>query len=119
MPTVATAPPAARPITAAAIARAYDRYVAALWRGESEEVRRFGAWLKGHWGLGPSEPPTPPAAISALGGAGASIRWHEADGLLLGYIPGVPLRCYQIPTDADVPPIAAYADPARVPARNG
>lgn len=92
------------------LARAYDRYVSALWRGESEEVRRFAAWLKGCWGIdGPPEPAGPPTAVSALGGAGASIRWYEADGLVLGYIPGVPLRCYRVSAEADLPELAAYA----------
>ena len=97
------------PTSAVELARAYDRYVAALWRGESEEVRRFGNWLKWCWGLGgPPEPAGPPAAISTLGGAGTSIRWHEIDGVVCGYIPGVLHRCYQVPVDADPPAIAAY-----------
>jgi uncharacterized membrane protein YqaE (UPF0057 family) len=93
------------------LARAYDRYVSALWRGESEEVRRFASWLKGCWALGgPPEPSGPAAAVSALGGAGTSIRWYDVDGTIVGYIPGVPHRCYQVPTDADPPVIAAYRD---------
>lgn len=99
---------AATSLTADDLARGHDRYVAALWRGESEAVRRFGAWLKGCWGLGPPEPSASPAAVSALGGAGTGIRWHEVDGLILGYIPGVPHRCFQVPVDAELPAIAAY-----------
>ena len=96
------------PTSAHQLARAYDQYVSALWRGESDEVRRFAAWLKECWGLGgPAEPAGPPAAVSALGGAGTSIRWYEADGLVLGYIPGVPHRCYRVPVDADPPVISA------------
>ena len=95
--------------TAEELAHGYDRYVAAIWRGESEEVRRFGAWLKGCWGLdGPPEPAEAPEAVSALGGAGASIRWYERDGTIYGYIPGVPHRCYRVPHDAEPPPIPAY-----------
>lgn len=116
--------PAATPpsmITAAELATAYDRYVAALWRGESEEVRRFGAWLKGCWELGSPEPSTPPAAISALGGAGASIRWHEApaDCLVLGYIPGVLHRCYRIPNTAVVPVLSPYPRSRAAPSLRG
>lgn len=93
--------------TALDLARGYDRYVSALWRGESAEVRRFAAWLKECWGLdGPPEPDGPPAAISALGGAGTSIRWYEGEGVVLGYIPGVAHRCYRIPNDADVPAVS-------------
>lgn len=95
--------------TAEQLAQAYDRYVSALWRGESEEVRRFAAWLKGCWGIGEApEPEGPPAAVSALGGAGTSIRWYETDGEVRGYIPGVPLRCYRVPADAEPPALAAY-----------
>jgi len=95
------------PTSAADLARRYDRYVSALWRGESDEVRRFAAWLKGCWGLdGPPEPEGPPAAISALGGAGTSIRWYEQDGAVLGYIPGVAHRCYRVPIDAEPPAIS-------------
>ena len=56
--------------------------------------------------------------ISALGGAGASIRWYEAGGQVLGYIPGVPHRCYQIPRDAAPPAIAAYPGRKPVPVRD-
>ena len=102
------------PTSADQLARAYDRYVSALWRGESDEVHRFAVWLKGWWGVGaPAEPGRRPDAISALGGAGTSIRWYEVDGLVLGYIPGVPHRCYRVPTDAAPPVIAEY--PGRKP----
>ncbi len=98
--------------TARQLAQAYDRYVSAVWRGETDETQRFAAWLKGCWGLGgPDEPSAPPTAISALGGAGASIRWHETPTAILGYIPGVPHRCYQVPRDAIMPD----ADRAGVP----
>ena len=97
------------PTSAEHLARAYDRYVSALWRGESDEVRRFAAWLKGCWALGaPPEPGRQPDAVSALGGAGTSIRWYEADGLVLGYIPGVPHRCYKVSTVAVPPEVSDY-----------
>lgn len=102
------------PTSADELARAYDRYVAAFWRGETDEVRRFAAWLKGRWGLGgPPEPAGPPDAVSALGGAGASIRWYEADGMVFGYIPGVPHRCYQVRRDAEPPPLPTYGATSR------
>ena len=95
--------------TASELARAYDRYVAALWRGESEEVLRFGTWLKRCWGLGgPAEPVGPPDAVSVLDGAGMSIRWYERDGHVLGYIPGVAQRCYRVPSDVAPPSLPAY-----------
>ena len=93
--------------TARQLAQAYDRYVSAVWRGETDETQRFAAWLKGCWGLGgPDEPAASPTAISALGGAGASIRWHETPATIFGYIPGVPHRCYQVPRDAVMPDAA-------------
>ena len=100
--------------TARQIARAYDSYISAVWRGDTSETRRFAAWLKGCWGLGgPPEPAAPPAAISALGGAGASIRWHETPSMILGYIPGVLHRCYQVPRDAVIPGSASDAEPVQ------
>lgn len=87
------------------MATACDRYVSALWRGESEEVVRFSTWLRNHWALGPAEPTAKPAAFSAVGGGGAGIAWYEAGRMIYGYIPGVPLRCYQIPADARPPEI--------------
>ena len=73
------------PTSADQLARAYDRYVSALWRGESDEVHRFAVWLKGWWGAGaPAEPGRRRAAISALAGAGGRIGWKEVDGLGLG-----------------------------------
>ena len=97
------------PTSAAELARAYDRYVSALWRGESDEAHRFGAWLRRCWGLGdPPEPAGPPAAVSTHGGAGTSIRWYELDGMVFGYILGVPHHCYQFPIEDDPPAVAAY-----------
>ena len=106
------------PTSAVDLARAYDRYMSALWRGESAEVHRFGAWLRGCWGLGgPPEPAGPPTAVSTLGGAGTSIRWHERDGMVFGYIPGVPHHCYRVSVADDPPAITAYANSAHVGSR--
>jgi hypothetical protein len=93
------------PTTARQVAQAYDRYVAAVWRGETAATARFAIWLRGCWDLGPPEPDDVPQAISALGGAGASIRWHETPATILGYIPGVPHRCYQVSRSEPVPDV--------------
>ena len=90
-------------LTASDLARLCDQYVSALWRGETDEVHRFGVWLRAHWALGPDEPPGAPAAFSSVGGGGAGIRWHRRDGMLLGYIPDVLDRCYQVSVE-ETPP---------------
>lgn len=95
--------------TAREMARTCDLYVSALWRGESEEVVRFSRWLRNHWALGPDEPGSMPAAFSAVGGGGAGIRWYEVGGMIYGYIPGVAMRCYQIPKAAEPPALASFA----------
>lgn len=95
--------------TAREIARLCDLYVSALWRGESEGAIPFSRWLRNHWALGPDEPGGSPAAISAVGGGGAGIRWHEVGETIYGYVPGVPLRCYQIPKAAIPPALGSAA----------
>ena len=106
------------PTSAAELAVPYDGYVCALWRGESDQVRRLATWLNGRSRLGgPASPSSPPAAVSTLGGSGTSIRWHEADGFVLGYIPGVPHRCYRVPMDADPPVIPVPWSRETVPSR--
>lgn len=100
------------------MARVCDQYVSALWRGESEEVVRFASWLRNHWAIGPMEPSRPPIAFSAVGGGGAGIRWHEVGTMIYGYIPGVPLRCYQVPLDARPPRIELRIIPEPVVAES-
>jgi hypothetical protein len=110
LPPGASAPPAppqpegtAMPTTAPRIARRYDEYVSAVWRGD-RDVTRFADWLTGCWRMGgPPEPPGPPDAVSHLGAAGAGIRWHQTPTTVFGYIPGVRDRCYQVPVNADPP----------------
>jgi len=89
-------------MTAAQLARAYDRYLAALWRGE--DAPAFAAWLAAHWG--PAERPEPatlPLALSRLGAGGRGIRWHEAGPQVIGHVPGQARACYRVPRTA-VPP---------------
>jgi hypothetical protein len=96
--------------TARELARSYDQYVFARWRGEDEAVVPFATWLAGFWGEGPPEPATAPAAISVLGGAGRGIRWHEVEGNVLGYVRGwTGQACYQIPAAAAMPSVSTAA----------
>ena len=81
-------------------------------------MRRFAAWLGECWGLaGSPEPEGPPPAIGTLGGAGTSIQWYERDGVVLGYVPGVPHRCYRVPVDAAPPPTSVAWTPGAVRSR--
>jgi hypothetical protein len=89
-------------VTAAQLARAYDRYLFAHWRGE--DAPAFAAWLAGHWGPADRpEPATPPTAFSRLGAGGRGIRWHEAGATVVGYIPGLARACYRVPRTAAPP----------------
>jgi hypothetical protein len=61
----------------------------------------FDAWLSAFWRSDcPPEPDTCPDAVSFLGGAngGGAIRWYEADGAVAGYLPGIPRRCFWVPS---------------------
>jgi hypothetical protein len=93
------------------IARSYDRYLAALWRGEN--VGSFGAWLSAHWSPveGP-EPVGPPAAFSPHGGGGRGIRWYQTPTSVVGYVSGFPHGCYRIPATDSPPAIASAGEPA-------
>ena len=88
------------------LALAYDRYAAALWRGDEAEARAFAAWLEGYWAdEGPAELVDRPHVVSVLGGAGAGIRWYSRGRTIVGYVGSQPRGCYQVPVDAAVPPI--------------
>jgi hypothetical protein len=88
------------------LARAYDRYAAAIWRGDETEVRVFAAWLERYWAdEGPAELANQPYAVSVLGGAGAGIRWYARGKKIVGYVGRRPRGCYQIPVDATPPPL--------------
>ena len=88
------------------LALAYDRYVAALWRGEEAEARAFAAWLERYWvDEGPAELADHPYVVSVLGGAGAGIRWYACGETVVGYVGSRAQGCFQVPTDAAPPPI--------------
>jgi len=87
------------PIHARKLACLYDEYVGAVQRDDFEVVDAFAEWLGAFWDEGPPEPDSVPGAISLLGGNGRGIRWHEVDGMVLGYVRGWKRRgCYQVPT---------------------
>lgn len=86
------------------LALLYDQYVAAVQRDDHGVVDPFADWLGAFWDEGPPEPRSAPAAISLLGGIGRGIRWHERDGLVLGYVRGWKRRgCYQVPVPELIP----------------
>jgi hypothetical protein len=87
------------------LALAYNRYVAALWRGEEAEARVFASWLAGYWvEEGPPEMADQPHAVSMLGGAGAGIRWYTRGGTIVGYVGCHVQGCFHVPIDAAPPP---------------
>jgi hypothetical protein len=88
------------------LALAYDRYAAALWRGEEDQVQAFAAWLEGYWAdEGPAELADHPYVVSVLGGAGAGIRWYARGGTIVGYVGSQRRGCYEVPVDAAPPPL--------------
>jgi hypothetical protein len=89
-------------VTAAQLARAYARHLAAVWRGEPDPA--FAAWLAAHRGPGARPAPAvPPAAVSAHGGGGRGLHWYETAEAVLGHVPGQPRVWYRVPRGA-VPP---------------
>lgn len=88
--------------TAVELARAYDAYVSALWRGDAD-VASFSTWLAALWCADPVPLlAAPPAAISPCGGGGRGIQWHDTPTGVLGCVPGIE-GCYAVPPNA-VPP---------------
>ena len=86
------------------LALAYDRYAAALWRGDGAEAEDFAAWLEEYWSdEGPAETADSPHAISHLGGAGAGIRWYARGGTVVGYVGSRAQGFFQVPVDAAPP----------------
>jgi hypothetical protein len=59
----------------------------------------FDRWLAAFWTpFCPPEPDTCPDAVSRLDDFGArAIRWYDLDGEVLGYLAGLPARCYRVP----------------------
>jgi hypothetical protein len=94
------------------LALAYDRYAAALWRGDEAETRAFAAWLEGYWAdEGPAEPAEPadhPYVISVLGGAGVGIRWYARGRTVIGYVGNRHRGCCHVPINATLPPFPLY-----------
>ncbi len=87
------------------LALAYDRYAAALWRGEEAEAQTFAAWLAEYWAdEGPAELADHPCVVSVLGGAGAGIRWYACGKTIVGYVGSRRGGCYQVPISVKPPP---------------
>jgi hypothetical protein len=89
-------------ITARDISLAYVQAVSAYWRGDSEFLPKFDAWLAQYWTAGPPEPSTEPQAHCPHGAAGRGIHWHEQGPVLLGYVPGK-RGCFRIPRTTALP----------------
>jgi hypothetical protein len=90
------------------LARAYDRFVSARWRGDDEAADTFAAWFESHWtGEAPPEPADPPEAASVLGGAGTGIRWYARQDVVLGYVSGRGSGCYLVAASEIAPPLAS------------
>jgi hypothetical protein len=95
------------------LARAFDRYAAALWRGEETEARAFATWLERYWvDEGPAELADHPYVVSVFGGGGSGIRWYTHDRAIVGYVGNRARGCYQVPLDA-APPIHLRDDRPR------
>jgi hypothetical protein len=101
-------------LSARDLARAYDEYVSAVWRGDVE-VAPFRAWLAAHWVTRPGAlPAEPPAAVSPCGGGGRGIRWYETPAGVCGYVPGAS-GCYlALPNEAPPALGRPYADLLRI-----
>jgi hypothetical protein len=90
------------------LARAFDRVIAAHWRGQDDVAVSGAAWFEAHWtGQAPPEPSEPPSAASVLAGAGSGIRWYAQDHVVFGYVSGRSDGCYRVSGDDEVPVLAA------------
>lgn len=91
-------------ISARRIARHYESHRSTFQ--DPAQQPEFDAWLAGFWRSDcPPEPDTCPDAVSFVGGAGGggAVRWYETDGAVLGFVPGVPRRCFWVPGSAVEP----------------
>lgn len=96
-------------VEASQLAHRYDEYLVVLHAALARRrqglgrVRTFMEWVEGYWREDvPQEPTAPPVAVSA-GGWGV-VRWHEGDGLIRGYVPGLS-GGYEVPIDAAPPAV--------------
>lgn len=89
-------------ISARDLSLAYIRAVSAYWRGDSEFLPQFDAWLAQFWTAAAPEPASEPQAHCPHGAAGRGIRWHEQGTELFGYVPGR-RGCFRIPRTVDLP----------------
>lgn len=97
------------------LARAYDAFIAARYRGDDATADAGTTWFEAHWtGQAPPEPDDPPDAASVLGAAGRGIRWYARGGLVLGYA-GQAGGCYRVAPDEAVPAPRDPWDPAPAP----
>ena len=93
------------------LARVYDRFVSARWRGEDEAADAFATWFEAHWtGQAPPEPDDPPQGASLLGGSGAGIRWYARNDVVLGYVTGRSDGCYRVDAGEEIPSLTAPWD---------
>ena len=93
------------------LARAYDRFVSARWRGEDEAADPVALWFEAHWVAEPSpEPEMPPASASVLGASGRGIHWYARGDQLLGYVPGHSEGCYRVATGETMPALTSPWD---------
>lgn len=90
------------------LARAFDRVIAAHWRGQDDVAVSGAAWFEAHWtGQAPPEPSEPPSAASVLAGAGSGIRWYAQDHVVFGYVSSRRDGCYRVTSDDPVPVLVA------------
>jgi hypothetical protein len=98
------------------LARAYDRFVSARWRGEDEAADPVALWFEAHWVSEPSpEPETPPAGASVLGASGRGIHWYARGDQLLGYVPGHDEGCYRVAAGETMPALTSPWDASPSP----
>jgi hypothetical protein len=91
--------------TAARLAAAYDRCLAALDADGVADAAclRFAAWLAEWWRAdGPPAPPWPPDAVSRDGRGTDAVRWYADAGAVRGYVCGA-RGSYLVPLDDPVP----------------
>ena len=107
-------------LTPRMLAGLYDLHLAVVWRGHAPSSI-FSDWLEARWCPGaPSEPPSPPDAVSVLGGAGAGIRWYAAGDAIVGIVAGRPYGCYVVargeqPPRPPSPALSGLVHLARLP----